>query len=128
QSRKLLLKPSSRFCLTNFPLSKSIKMQFIKFVALVGLLAGGALAAPTDKPDKPQKPPKPAPPPPPPTQQNACGNGANGEDKGSSIRQSMSMACQHQWGERLENSRDLVILDGGNDGFRSFSSKRDLQE
>ncbi|KAL8837334.1 MAG: hypothetical protein Q9176_005752 [Flavoplaca citrina] len=48
-------------------------MQFIKFVALVGLLAGGALAAPTDKP---QKPPKPAPPPPPPTQQNACGNSA----------------------------------------------------
>ena len=78
QSRKLLPKQSSHFCLTNFSLSKSIKMQFIKFVALVGLLAGGALAAPTDKPDKPQKPPKQQPPPPPPpTQNNACGNGAS---------------------------------------------------
>ncbi|KAL8994418.1 MAG: hypothetical protein Q9169_005605 [Polycauliona sp. 2 TL-2023] len=63
-------------------------MHFSKFVALVALFAGGALATPTDKPPKPVKPVKPAPPPPPPTQQNACGNGAtpyccNADGKGA---------------------------------------------
>ena len=54
-------------------------MHFTKFLALVGLFAGAALAAPNAEPNppKPDKPVKPQPPPSqPPTQQNACGNGA----------------------------------------------------
>lgn len=46
-------------------------MRFTKLLALVGLFAGSALAAPTEDP-RPQKPAKPAPAPP----TNGCGNDA----------------------------------------------------
>ena len=61
-------------------------MQLIKALAFIGLLAGGALAAPNAEPNPP-KPPKPSPSPPPP-QKNACGNNAtpyccNTDNKGN---------------------------------------------
>ncbi|KAI4262050.1 MAG: hypothetical protein L6R42_002769, partial [Xanthoria sp. 1 TBL-2021] len=46
-------------------------MHFTSLLALVGLFAGGALAAPTED-SRPQKPAKPAPAPP----TNGCGNDA----------------------------------------------------
>ncbi|KAL8906640.1 MAG: hypothetical protein Q9207_001894 [Kuettlingeria erythrocarpa] len=52
-------------------------MHFLKLIALSGLFAGAALAAPNAEPNTPPKPPpKPSPPPTNPDQTNACGNGA----------------------------------------------------
>ncbi len=89
-------------------------MHFLKLIALSGLFAGAAIAAPNAEPNTPTKPQPPPKPSPPPTneQTNACGNGAapfccTGDGYGGyvscySFRKRSFAVCTHAQGQSTD--------------------------